>query len=448
MIQGSDVVGGPVFAGYVYSYPHKTAYRRLTRERPLSDVWETEPRGALFLYLHVPFCEFRCGFCNLFTRAVPPAELPGRYLQQLRREAGAVRQALGEARFARLAIGGGTPTFLDVRELAELLEVASSMGVDPRTIPVGVECSPATATDEKLRLLRQFGVDRISIGVQSFDDAESRALGRPQDRRESVEALDRLAAAGFPTRNIDLIYGADGQTPQSFVESVRTALRWAPEELYLYPLYIRPLTGLGARRESTTAGEAGDASWDRQRLACYRAARELLLSEGYEQVSMRMFRSPGAPREAGPPYACQSDGMVGLGCGARSYTRRLHYSTEYAVARAGVHAILDDYLQRPTADFTAARHGFQLDEEEQQRRFLIISLLQAEGLGDDDFAARFGQVPVARFEQLEQLEASGLARHDGGRWQLTESGLERSDAIGPWLFSERVRRQMEEHACR
>src|SRR5207248_3751773 len=124
-------------------------------------------------------------------------------------------------------------------------------------------------------------VDRISIGVQSFVEAEAAAAGRAQRTAEVEEALARIREAGFPRLNIDLIYGLPGQTVESWLGSLRAALRFAPEELYLYPLYVRPLTGLGR----------SSRSWDDQRLTCYREARALLLVCGYEQVSMRMFRA-------------------------------------------------------------------------------------------------------------------------------------------------------------
>src|SRR5690606_5485368 len=110
--------------------------------------WAGEPRHALHLYLHVPFCEMRCGFCNLFTRSQPPQQQVDRYLRQLRREAEAVAEALGEVRFALGAVGGGTPTYLTAEELATLLSIVDSLGA--RQAPLSVETSPATATPERL----------------------------------------------------------------------------------------------------------------------------------------------------------------------------------------------------------------------------------------------------------------------------------------------------------
>jgi oxygen-independent coproporphyrinogen-3 oxidase len=285
----------PVFQAYSYAYPHKTAYRRLDPPPRLDALWAGEDRGALFLYVHVPFCEFRCGFCNLFTRRSPGDDLVRRWLATLGRQAARVRAALGgEARFARLAMGGGTPTYLDLADLEAVLDLAEAMGAPLATIPISVETSPDTAEPAKLALLRARGVTRVSLGVQSFVEAEARAVSRPQ-RADAVErALHALRDTGFPVLNVDLMYGLPGQTEETWLGSIRAALRFAPEELYLYPLYVRPLTGLGLGRRS----------WDDERLRLYRAGRALLREHGYVQRSLRMFRSAQAPDEGGPDYSC------------------------------------------------------------------------------------------------------------------------------------------------
>jgi len=438
MMSLDRLLQGSPYQGYTYAYPHKTAYRRLREPVTLRDVWAHERREALFLYIHIPFCEMRCGFCNLFTQSRPRTEMVTGYLAKLGREAGIVREALGEARFARLAIGGGTPTFLDEGGLETLFQVTELMGLKRKTIPISVETSPGTAGREKLALLRERGVTRISIGIQSFVDAEVAGAGRPQDRAEVDRALEDLRAARFPVLNIDLIYGLPGQTVPSWLDSIRAALAYAPEELYLYPLYVRPLTGLGR------SGRA----WDDQRLACYRSGRDFLLSEGYEQVSMRMFRARGVADDAGPIYCCQDDGMVGLGCGARSYTRGLHYSREYAVGASGIRAILADYLARPDEDLATADHGFQLGPEDQRRRYILQSLLQKTGLDPDAYRSRFGADPCADIPGLDELESHGLAGRTPDRLRLTDRGLERSDAIGPWLYSRRVTELMQTYQLR
>jgi len=426
------------FVGYTYSYPHKSAYRRLTPSVPLSDAWVQECHDSLFLYLHVPFCEHRCGFCNLFTLANAKTDWTVAYLQRLRAEAASIRDVLTDARFARVAIGGGTPTFLEEDELAELLDIAGILlGGRPGGVPASCEASPATLTRHKARLLKDWGVDRISLGVQTFDDVESRSLGRPQRADDVERAIDAVRQQSFPVLNLDLIYGVAGQSLPSWMKTVEAAVEHRPEEIYLYPLYVRELTGLG--RISATASD--------DRVKHYREARDTLLGAGYEQTSLRMFRLPASEACDAPVYCCQTDGMVGLGCGARSYTRTLHYSTEFAVGRSGVRSILMAYLRRERKEFLHARHGYVLDIEDQRRRYVIQSLLQVQGLSQAGYRQRFGSDVVADLPQLRELQKLDLATIGQDRLRLTASGLERSDSIGPWLYSKRVRRLMEDFEC-
>ncbi|MEH2074017.1 MAG: hypothetical protein V7K57_06440 [Nostoc sp.] len=210
-------------------------------------------------------------------------------------------------------------------------------------------------------------------------------------------------------------------------------------------MYVRPLTGLGRT----------DKEWDDIRLACYREGRSLLLSEGYTQVSMRMFRQGGQGGQGrqgshlsplsppSPVYCCQADGMIGLGCGARSYTNTLHYSNEYAVGAKGISDILQAYIQTADESFDYAHYGFQLDAEEQHRRYILLSLLSNEGLNCASYRQQFGSELYADFPEFSELLAFNLAIKDEDILQLTEFGIERSDTIGAWLFSEKVQELMQ-----
>jgi coproporphyrinogen III oxidase-like Fe-S oxidoreductase len=451
MVRVAGLAAGSPYRDYVYAYPHKTAYRPLQPSPPLSKVWAGERRDALFLYLHVPFCEMRCGFCNLFTQSLPAAELPDAYLDALERQAAVVGDALGDGTaYARAAVGGGTPTYLDPGQLDRLFDIAVGVvGARLGMIPLSVETSPATATADRLRVLRERGATRVSIGVQSFLDAETRQVGRPQRRAEVERALTAIRTAEVPVLNIDLMYGIPGQTGGTWRASLDAALSHRPEELYLYPLYVRPLTGLGRRRgRSKAAGGPTRAPrrtpWDDQRMRLYGEGREQLLAAGYEQVSMRMFRLPGTG-VAEPAYCCQDDGMVGLGSGARSYTTALHYSFDYAVDSTAVKPIVARYLERSADGFAAAEIGFRLNPDDQRRRWLLKSLLRTEGVDLPAYRRRFGTGLADDFPQLGRLGELAWLETVGPdeALRLTAEGLAFSDAIGPWLFSDGVRAAMD-----
>jgi coproporphyrinogen III oxidase-like Fe-S oxidoreductase len=384
--------------------------------------------------LHVPFCENRCGYCNLLSLSGAESELISGYLDAVARQAERVRGALCDARFVRLAIGGGTPTLLAPPALERLLATAARvLGTSAAAVPASVEVSPATATPDRLIRLRQFGIGRLSIGVQTFDPHEAARLGRPQSQELVEQALHAIRAIGFPVLNVDLMYDIPGQTAESWGQSLRAALAWRPEEIFLYPLYVRPLTAL-----ATCVGQ--NETWRRD---AYRMGRDLLLHEGYQQVSMRMFRAPHATAQDNPPYCCLEDGMVGLGCGARSYTRMLHYSTPYAVGRGPVRELIERFAARTSDFFDWVDYGVELDAEDQRRRYVVLGLLECQGLARDSYAARFGSDPVVDLPELKELAEEGLMEIAADCLRLTPRGLAHSDTIGPRLYSRKVRDLME-----
>ncbi len=428
------------YVGYCYSYPHKTAYRPFDHPLPLSELWGSESQESLFLYVHIPFCEVRCGFCNLFTFSQPGVDITTLYLNALDRHADAVCAQLPNAKISRIAIGGGTPSFLNARELEQLFESIQKFKTHSQSVPTSFEVSPSTVDTEKLRILEGAGVDRVSMGIQSLNIRDIASLGRPQKQHSVYAAIEEIRRHSFPILNLDLIYGAKDQTIRSWLESVEKIAAIRPEEIYLYPLYVRPLTGL-----SNVGRMPSD---DRPEM--YREARDLLCSSDYEQVSMRMFRlkirSVGADDISPPDYLCQRDGMIGIGCGARSYTNRCHYGSNYAVKQPSILKIIHDYNQRSLRDFSFARNGIHLNDDEARRRYLILTLLLVEGVHRSEYVENFGAQILEDFPELLTLVDNQFAVMDDQRIRLTPQGIEWSDCIGPWLYSDSVRQKMREYS--
>jgi len=417
------------YSGYLYAYPHKTAYRAFEKPIDLETVWAAERQDSLFLYAHIPFCEMRCGFCNLFTMTGAKDDAVKTYLAALEKEAQTVRSNLPNASFAEAAIGGGTPTFLQAAELAQLFKIISDL-TSPNT-PISIETSPSRTTKDRLKVMSEHNVSRISIGIESFSDLHLRAMGRPARTSDAVTALDNIRTYSKAALNLDLIYGAYGQSAADFEFDVRQALKWQPEEIFLYPLYIRPLTGLAKKNDD-------HVDWDEQRLSQYRAARDLLLEAGYTQYSMRRFLKHQMPQTN---YSCQEDGMIGLGAGARSYTNDIHYSSDYAVGRGAIRSIIEDYSGQ--ADFSKIRYGVQLLETEKRRRYVIKSILNKEGLDLARYQARFGSSALADLAELKTLTEANYLYQTATHLIPTRLGLERSDAVGPFLISSEIAETMQ-----
>ncbi|GGD66404.1 coproporphyrinogen III oxidase [Paenibacillus nasutitermitis] len=423
------------YRSYLYSYPHKTAYSELDQPVLLSELWRDEPAETFFLYMHIPFCGARCGFCNLFTLPDKRQSAHEQYVDALERQARQWAPFVSHKPFARFAIGGGTPTLLAPELLERLFHIAEqTMGLQPDQASISVETSPETVTEERLHILKEHGVDRVSMGVQSFVEAEAAAIYRPQMPTQAGRAAELLKQYRFPILNLDLIYGLPGQTLESWQYSLRCAVSFQPEEIFIYPLYTREHTIVKPEQIRESGVD--------NRLAYYEAARSCLLAKGYTQYSMRRFaRSDAFIGKKLLPYGCQEEGMVGLGCGARSYTRNVHYASRYGVSRSATASIIADYVGAQRYD--TADYGFVLSKHEQKRRFLLKAILHTEGLLASEYTRRFGSDVLEDHPELSLLLDSGLGHLQDGLLRLTEEGLGYSDAIGDWLISSAVRQRME-----
>ena len=424
-----EIMSGSPYGTYVYSYPHKSTYRAFPEPVSLRSLWDKEDRESVFFYIHIPFCEMRCGFCNLFTQTQPNGEIVEAYLDALERQYNTVETWLQNIRYTAAALGGGTPTFLTESELERVLCIVRAAGVPDTAASFSVEVSPGTVTPTKLAMLKENGVTRLSIGIESFLEKETRSALRRQEPDTVERALSMIQQAAFPITNFDLIYGLPGQSFATWKESLDRALSFSPEEIFLYPLYIRNGTGLG--RSSSTYGDI--------RRKLYHTGRELLLEAGYEQKTMRLFRAKTAAAPTGQ-FRCEADPMLGLGCGSRSYTRSVHYSDRYDVAQKGIAKIIRDYAASEEVDFNLAHYGYYLDEYEQRRRFALLALLSEYGLDTGVYATKYHTDVLDDFPQCEELmEMETAVLSNEGKLLLTERGREYEDRIGPWLFSNRVR---------
>jgi oxygen-independent coproporphyrinogen-3 oxidase len=430
------------YPGYVYGYPHKKAYCPLPRPVPLQTVWAEEDRRHLYAYVHIPFCGQRCSFCNLFTHVPADGDPATAYLDALAREADAYAAVLTPCRFNRLYIGGGTPTFLDATQLQRLLRILrDSLGIEPSATDGCIEVSPETIDPEKVAILREAGFHRLSLGVQSLVEEELRQVNRRFDFDLHRQAIALIGAAGFPLFNIDLIYGLPGQTAASWRYSLERAIDTPANSLFLYPLYIRPLTGLGKRQRNSLDEFAAPTT--RQMAGMYDWAVERLHLAGFRQMTMRQFRRDELTGTADEEYRCQHDGMVGLGAGARSYTMGLHYSMPWRMVARNIRGVIEQYQQRMLAGETAVSHGFVLDEDERRRRFLILSLL-FDGLDTITFIRTFHADARELFAPVwEALDAEGCLHDDGRFIRLTPRGVRHADVIGQLFFSPRVEQLIE-----
>lgn len=414
------------YVSYMYSYPHKTAYRTLTPPVSLSPYLERLEGREASLYFHIPFCAHKCGYCNLFSQQCCDAERISLYLHTMRRQAEQLSVAAQGLKFTSFAVGGGTPLILDEGQLEELFCLAELFGVHPSRVFTSVETSPEYTQKSVLRQLRARGVERLSMGVQSFNETGLKKLKRRPGLGTVVGALENIVEAGFPQFNLDLIYGIEGQTVESFMRSLNTALTYRPNELFIYPLYVRPGTRIDVR------------STDDIGYAIYKSARELLVGQGFVQTSMRRFvRRETTETE----FSCGDEVMLSCGAGGRSYLGNLHYATPYAVRQQAIADEIDHYIR--TTDFMTAANGFLLSTEEMQIRFIIKNLMYHRGVDLAEYEKRFGEKPDRNL--FREFTDRGWIEETGRIVRLTEEGMAYSDYIGQAFISPVVRKLMSEY---
>lgn len=459
------------YVQYMYSYPHKTAYRPLHNVN-LSDYMENLAGEGHSLYLHLPFCESRCGYCNLFSVAGCGGAQRDAYLDVLPRQMEQYREILPcDTVFGDFTIGGGTPLLLDVRQLERVFRDVRAympLGKDCRIV---IETAPKQTDREKVRLLKESGVTRVSMGIQSFDEGELSWLGRFHDGRRAQEAAEILMEAEFACVNFDFIYGLSGQTAESLSGSLERAMVFSPDEIFLYPLYIKH--GVRLERDGKAAALDSDHAF-----RLYQRGAAFLKEHGYAQISMRRFvkrrGSEGADGLRTEFRECGFTGALSLGCGGRSYLGRLHACTPYRTTRQGALEEIEAYLGRE--DFLTVTHGILLSDEEIRRRYVIRHLLIRPGIAKKAYRRIFGNEVMEDFPILRNwVEAGWLEEKDESQeeqrhWgsgeaagypelqkgqrdsgyqdsvflSLTEEGLGLSDYIGPQLISTDIRRKMLE----
>lgn len=400
-----------IYHQYMYSYPHKRAYRELegiSFDEVKSRLYERDTH----LYVHMPFCQSRCGFCNLFTCTGADSAFIDSYIDAIITQAR--QMGLAPVNWGSFTVGGGTPLLLSVTQLERLFRsVFEVLNVDWGVYKT-IETSPTDTTAEKVVLLKAFSVNRVSIGVQSFHDSELHTLHRRHSAASAHQALEWLKAGDFPSLNIDIIYGIPGQTHASLTASLHQALSYQPEEIFLYPLYNMP------RQENMHSS--------------YALARDLLRNAGYTQTSMRRFVLNPMPSVAAE--SCGFENSLALGAGGRSYLGNLHFCTPWSPNLHVSRKIIEEFIQRP--DKTLINHGYLLSHDELKRRFIIKNLFFWQGLPLTDYQHYFASDALADFPDLHTFIQQECCYQDGDRLRLTESGMALSDRLGPMFVSPEV----------
>lgn len=369
---------------------------------------ERVPKAA---YLHVPFCAHRCGYCD-FTLVARRDDLIEAYLKALEIEL----RTLGEPRpVETLFFGGGTPTHLSAAQLERLLALARRWFIPAGEFEFSVEANPAGLDDDKIEVLAAHGVNRISLGVQSFDAAILQQLERDHDRAIVEEVVARLKRQ-CDNLSLDLIFGVPGQSLELWRETLARALALQPQHLSTYGLTYEKGTAFWSRRNKGSLAPVADEV----ERSMYAAAMDDLAAAGFEQYELSNFALPGrACRHnqaywAGVPY-------FGFGPGAARYLNG---------RREINHRSVTTWLARVRGGQSPIGEAEELAPEDRAREALVLGLRRAAGVDRGAFQEATGfELSSLTAGRIEQFVADELIDETDHHLRLTREGRFVADSV-------------------
>jgi oxygen-independent coproporphyrinogen-3 oxidase len=435
-LAGEDTGVGSVF---VSNYPPYSAWSpdALPAVERVLAAPAADPAAALGLYLHIPFCRRRCKFCYFRVYTDKNADEIGRYTDALAREVElyAARPAVAGRPLSFVYFGGGTPSYISARHLEELVgRVRAALPWD-RVREVTFECEPGTLTASKVQAIKDAGVTRLSLGIESFDDEILRENGRAHVSKEIYRCLPWIAAAGFDQLNVDLIAGMVGETDESWRASVEATLAIEPDSVTIYQLEL-PFNARFSREVIAGTFERPLATWADKR-AWHGRAFERFEAAGYEVSSaytvVKKRPADGRSRFLYRDALWHGGDLLGAGVASFSHLQGVHFQNESGWL---------PYLEAVESGRLPLARAFATGPDDRLRRELILQMKLGR-VDAEPFRRRFGVDVLERFAPaLGRLAAAGMLavrRDGGGAIELTREGLLRVDTLLPELYDERYR---------
>lgn len=414
------------------------------------------PRPLYSLYLHIPFCVKKCRYCD-FLSGPQDEETRERYTRALINEIKMQTICPAGSPVDTVFFGGGTPSVLSGSQIDRIMEALHSFFSIQKDAEISMETNPGTADDEKLRVLKTAGINRLSLGVQSMHDRELALLGRIHTAGQARQTFENARKAGFDNINIDLMSALPGQSLESWADTLEQAVRWAPEHISAYSLIIEEGTPFAAMYENGSLPALPDEDTDRK---MYHYTGAFLSEHGYQRYEISNYALPG--RECrhnsgywtGHPY-------LGLGIGAASYVNGTRFSNctdlrEYLEVLGSQKDRVDateqtDKPEQADKAKQAEKNGqtdkakqvektgitalirtdlHSLSAEEQMEEFMFLGLRMTKGVRNAVFTERFGKsIEQVYGRILERHISQGVLEKTPGGYRLTDRGVDVSNYV-------------------
>ena len=375
-------------------------------------------RNDLEIYIHIPFCIRKCNYCD-FLSFPSNEERREDYVQCLITEIEQTGELLNKDAYAvrSIFIGGGTPSLLTGEQMEQIMQAVRKAFFIKKETEITMEANPGTLTEANVFSYKKAGVNRLSMGLQSADDACLHLLGRIHTWEEFLKSYELARKAGFENINIDLMSGLPGQTIEIYKKTLEKVMALRPEHISAYSLILEEGTPFGESKEIQK--KIPDEETDRE---MYQLTKDVFLENGYERYEISNYAIKGKEcihnlgYWSGTPY-------LGFGLGASSYFEGTRFSNEKDLKK---------YKKKPYVPFTMREDYTVLSEKDEMEEFMFLGLRKRAGISEREFKERFkvglkdiyGKV-IAKYEEMDLLEWTD----EGKMLRLTDAGIDVSDYI-------------------
>ena len=364
------------------------------------------------LYIHIPFCISKCIYCD-FNSIVMKSQMVDEYLTAIEHE---LQSATEKHSFKTVFIGGGTPTVLNETQLDGLLSMISKHIDVPNLKEYTIEVNPGTLSDEKAIIMKNSHLDRISIGIQSFNDRYLKLLGRIHSANEAKDVFFNVKEKGFKNISIDLIYGCPAQTINEWKRDLRECCKLDPEHISSYCLTYEQGTPIV---EMTDSGALQKLS-EKEELKMYEFTNDFLCDKGYNHYEISNFAKKGKECRHNTVY-WENREYIGIGAGAFSYVNGERYCNIKDVK---------EYISSVKSKKRLKCFSEKLPQMQRASEILIMALRMTSGISREEFIQRSGFDLNELFEkQLNSLTEAGLINIGDERVKLTRKGLSLADSV-------------------
>ncbi len=380
--------------------------------RPLwqfsDSMMKTKPIG---LYVHIPFCLKKCGYCDFCSFSDLDENVRKAYIKRLIEEIFGYRDPKEKISVDTVFFGGGTPSLLTPEEFSKICDaIKESFEILPNT-EFTLEANPKTLTREKLDLFRAFGINRISIGLQTIHENELKILGRIHSFEDFKTSYQLVLDAGFENIGIDLMYGIPGQTAESFKETLMAAVSFNPSHISAYSLILEEGTEFWEKRHSLTFPD------EDTECEMYELATRVLSENGYNHYEISNYARPNFESRHNLKY-WRGEEYVGVGVAAYSYFNGVRFGNSRS---------LSEYLSENAEQYIVRE---MIDPESRAYEYAMLRLRLSEGFPLEEYKMRFGSdFLIGREEKIDELSRLGYLKNTGGRIAFTEKGFYVSNSI-------------------